>query len=247
MFGISRSAIWAFGVHILTASGAFLAFLSIVSAAEYDFRQSFFWLGLALVVDGVDGPLARKLEVKKWWPHWSGDTLDNVIDYTTYVIIPAFILYQSGLLDQTNALGQKDELASKFYSFTAAAAIVITSAIYYADTRMKSEDYAFKGFPVCWNMVVFALFVVSPYANFSLVFILITAILTFTPIMFIHPGRVKILRPLNLAAFIMWGVSGLIAVYFNLDNPILLDALFIACSVYLFVIGFILQLMGKLR
>jgi phosphatidylcholine synthase len=89
--------------------------------------------------------------------------------------------------------------------------------------------------------------VVSPSANFSLVFILITAILTFTPIMFIHPGRVKILRPLNLAAFIMWGVSGLIAVYFNLDNPILLDALFIACSVYLFVIGFILQLMGKLR
>ena len=104
MFGISKSAAWAFGVHILTASGAFLAFMSIVAAAEYDFRQSFLWLGLALVVDGIDGPLARKLEVKKWWPHWSGDTLDNVIDYTTYVMIPAFILYQSGLLDYTDAL-----------------------------------------------------------------------------------------------------------------------------------------------
>ena len=54
MFGVSKSAVWAFGVHILTASGAFLAFLSIVSAAEYDFPQSFFWLGMALVVDGID-------------------------------------------------------------------------------------------------------------------------------------------------------------------------------------------------
>ncbi len=247
MFGISKSAFWAFGVHILTASGAFLAFLSIVAAAENDFRQSFFWLGMALVVDGVDGPLARKLEVKKWWPHWSGDTLDNVIDYTTYVMIPAFILYQSGLLDQTDALGQKEELMSNFYSFTAAAAIVITSAIYYADTSIKTEDYGFKGFPVAWNMVVFALFVISPSANFSLAIILITAVLTFVPIIFIHPGRVKMLRPLNIAACIVWGVSGLIALYFNLDNPIILDVVFLASCVYLFCIGFVLQLAGKLR
>ncbi|MEM7067530.1 MAG: CDP-alcohol phosphatidyltransferase family protein [Pseudomonadota bacterium] len=247
MFGVSRNALWAFGVHILTASGAFLAFLSIVAAANYDFPQSFFWLGMALVVDGIDGPLARKLEVKTWWPHWSGDTLDNVIDYTTFVMIPAFILYQSGLLDHTNALGQKEELISKVTSFTAAAVIVITSAIYYADTRMKTEDYGFKGFPVCWNMVVFALFVVSPSPTFSLVFIIFTAIMTFVPVIFIHPGRVKILRPLNLVAFVAWGVSGLIAVYFNLDNPIFLDAIFIACSLYLFCIGFILQLMGKLK
>lgn len=247
MFGISRSAIWAFGVHILTASGAFLAFLSIVAAAENDFRQSFLWLGMALIVDGVDGPLARKLEVKKWWPHWSGDTLDNVIDYTTYVMIPAFILYQSGLLDQTDALGQKEELLSKFYSFTAAAAIVITSAIYYADTSIKTEDYGFKGFPVAWNMVVFGLFIVSPSANFSLGFILLAAVLTFVPIIFIHPGRVKILRPLNIGACVVWGVSGVIALYFNLDNPIVLDAVFIASSIYLFCIGFVLQMMGKLR
>ena len=247
MFGLSRDAMWAFCVHILTASGAFLAFLSIVSAAENDFPQSFFWLGMALIVDGIDGPLARKLEVKKWWPHWSGDILDNVIDYTTYVMIPAFILYQSGLLDHTNSLGQKEELISKFYSFGAAAAIVITSAIYYADTSMKTEDYGFKGFPVCWNMVVFALFVISPSPNVSLAIIFITAILTFVPIIFIHPGRVKLLRPLNLAAFLLWGVSGLISVYFKFDNPVYLELVFIGCSLYLFFIGFFLQMLGKLK
>ena len=234
MFGLSRNAIWAFSIHILTASGAFLAFLSIVEAAEKDFRASFFWLGMALVVDGIDGPLARKLEVKKWWPHWSGDTLDNVIDYVTFVMIPAFILYQSGLL-------------GKYASFTAAAVIVITSAIYYADTRMKTEDYGFKGFPICWNMVVFTLFVVSPSEIFSIIVIGISAILTFMPITFIHPVRVKVLQPFNIAAIIIWGISGLIAVYFELDNPFLMDIIFIGASLYLFCIGAILQFIGKMR
>lgn len=247
MFGVSKNAFWAFGVHLLTASGAFLAFLSIVAAAENDFPKSFFWLGMALVVDGIDGPLARKLEVKKWWPHWSGDTLDNVIDYATFVMIPAFILYQSGLLDQTNAWGQREELLSKFTSFTAAAVIVITSAIYYADTRMKTEDNGFKGFPVCWNMVVFALFVVSPSATFSLIFIIFTAIMTFVPAMFIHPVRVKIWRPLSLTAFAAWGCTGLLAVFSELDNPILIDAIFIASSLYLFFVGIVLQFLGKIK
>ncbi len=247
MFGLSKSALWAFSVHILTATGAYLAFLSLVAAAEGDAPKAFFWLGMALIVDGIDGPLARKLEVKKWWPHWSGDTLDNVIDYATFVMIPAFILYQTGLLDQMDASGEKQELLSKFTSFSAAAIIVITSAIYYADTRMKTEDYGFKGFPVCWNMVVFALFVVSPSPTFSLLFILFTAVLTFIPIIFIHPVRVKLLRPLNIAACIAWGVTGLSAVYFSLDNPILVDVIFVASSIYLFCIGFVLQLLGKLH
>ena len=248
MFGLSKSALWAFSVHILTATGAFLAFLSLVAAADGETPTAFFWLGIALIVDGVDGPLARKLEVKKWWPHWSGDTLDNIIDYVTFVMIPAFILYQTGLLDQTDAYGEKQELLSKFTSFTAAAIIVITSAIYYADTSMKTEDYGFKGFPVCWNMVVFALFVVSPSPTFSLVFIIFTAIMTFIPVIFIHPMRVKAFRPLNIAACVVWGITGLAAVYTeNLDNPLFFDVLFIASSVYLFCIGFVLQMLGKLK
>ena len=241
MFGVSRDAIWAFSVHLLTASGAFLAFLSIVACAEKDFRASFFWLGMALLVDGVDGPLARKLEVKKWWPHWSGDMLDNVIDYVTFVMIPAFILYQSGIM-------------GKYASFTAAAIIVITSAIYYADTRMKTEHYGFKGFPVCWNMVVFTLFVVSPLQLLSFLIVVLAAILTFVPVVFIHPVRVKVLRPINLAAMALWSAGGLIAIYFNryaphfdIDIPLWVDAIIVASGVYLFCIGFVLQVTGKLK
>ncbi|MEZ5872011.1 MAG: phosphatidylcholine/phosphatidylserine synthase [Nitratireductor sp.] len=234
MFGISKSALWAFGVHILTASGAFFAFLSIVATAEKDFTKAFLWLGVALAVDGVDGPLARKLEVKKWWPFWSGDMLDAVIDYVTYVMIPAFILYQSGLM-------------GKYFSFTAAAIIVITSAIYYADTRMKTEDYGFKGFPVCWNMVVFTLFIVSPSEILSFVFVCVAAVLTFVPVIFVHPVRVKVLRELTLTVFAVWGAGGLVALYYELDAPHWVDVIITGSGLYLFSIGFILQLTGRLR
>jgi phosphatidylcholine synthase len=240
LFGISRSALWAFGVHILTASGAFFAFLSLVAAAEHDFVKCFFWLGVALIVDGVDGPLARKLEVKRWWPHWSGDMIDSVVDYTTYVMIPAFALYQSGLM-------------GRYFSFTAAALIVITSAIYYADTRMKTEDYGFKGFPVCWNMIVFTLFIVSPSELLSFAFVMVTAFLTFVPVIFIHPVRVKILRELSLAVFAVWALAGLTTLALNistpdaLESPVWVDIVIAASGLYLFSIGFILQLLGKLR
>ena len=135
----------AFSVHLFTASGSFLAFVSLVAASEERWTAMFWWLGLALLVDGIDGPIARKLEVKEILPTWSGDLLDNIIDYMTYVLIPAFALYQRGFMGER-------------LSFLSAAIIVISSAIYYADTGMKTKENFFKGFPVVWNMVVFTLY-----------------------------------------------------------------------------------------
>ncbi|GIL02500.1 MAG: phosphatidylcholine synthase [Alphaproteobacteria bacterium] len=225
---------WAFGVHLLTASGAFFAFLSLVSAAEKDFTKSFLWMGIALFVDGVDGPLARRLEVKKWWPHWSGDMLDAVVDYVTYVMIPAFLLYQSGLM-------------GRYLSFTCAAIIVITSAVYYADTRMKTEDSGFKGFPVCWNMVVFTLMVVSTSPLLSAALVLVIAALTFAPIIFIHPVRVKVMREWTLGVLGAWLAAALISLYYDLDSPLWVDVVLALSSLYLFCVGFVLQVLGKLR
>ena len=148
----------AFSVHLLTASGSFLAFLSLVAASEQRWTAMFWWLGLALFVDGIDGPIARKLEVKEILPTWSGEQLDNIIDYVTYVLIPAFALYQRGLMGEG-------------LSFLSAAIIVVSSAIYYADTGMKTKENFFKGFPVVWNMVVFTLFVIEPgqWTSFAVV------------------------------------------------------------------------------
>ncbi|TPJ43636.1 phosphatidylcholine/phosphatidylserine synthase [Mesorhizobium sp. B2-5-4] len=188
----------AFSVHLLTASGSFLAFLSLVAASEERWTAMFWWLGLALFVDGIDGPIARKLEVKEILPTWSGELLDNIIDYVTYVLIPAFALYQRGFMGEG-------------LSFLSAAIIVVSSAIYYADTGMKTKENFFKGFPVVWNMVVFTLFVIEPGQWVSFAVVVVAGILTFVPINFIHPVRVERLRPINLGMTLLWCAFGALA------------------------------------
>ncbi|TIW18726.1 MAG: phosphatidylcholine/phosphatidylserine synthase [Mesorhizobium sp.] len=188
----------AFSVHLLTASGSFLAFLSLVAASEERWTAMFWWLGLALFVDGIDGPIARKLEVKEILPTWSGEMLDNIIDYVTYVLIPAFALYQRGFMGEN-------------LSFLSAAIIVVSSAIYYADTGMKTKENFFKGFPVVWNMVVFTLFVIEPGQWVSFAVVVVAGILTFLPINFIHPVRVVRLRSLNLGMILLWCAFGALA------------------------------------
>lgn len=225
----------AFSIHLFTASGAFWAFLALVAAAEGRFTNMWFWLGVALLVDGVDGPLARYFNVKSVLPNWSGELLDCIIDYVTFAMIPAFALYQSGFLEE-------------LYSFICAALIVCTSAIYYADTRMKSRDNCFIGFPICWNMVVFTLFVISPGWYIAFVVVIVSAILSFTPVLFVHPVRVQIWRPFTLGAFALWSLSGVVALYFwyyGMDVPSIAKVGIAVSGLYLYCVGFVLQFLGK--
>lgn len=223
----------AFSVHLLTASGSFLAFLSVVAASEMRWTSMFLWLGLALFVDGIDGPIARKLQVKEVLPNWSGETLDNIIDYITYVLIPAFALYQRGFMGEN-------------LSFMSAAIIVVSSAIYYADTGMKTKENFFKGFPVVWNMLVFILFIVEPgeYAAFATV--VAAAFLSFVPVNFLHPVRVKRLRTINLPVFIIWCAFAAIALLYNLDAPQWVKIGVALTSIYLVSIGGVMQIFPNL-
>lgn len=219
----------AFSVHILTASGSFLAFLGVVAAAEHRFVDMFWWLGLALLVDGIDGPIARKVQVKEVLPNWSGDTLDNIIDYVTYVLLPAFALYQSGMIGEP-------------WSFVAAGMIVVSSAIYYADMGMKTEEYFFSGFPVVWNMIVFTLFVIDASAMTAMIVVSVSVVLTFLPINFLHPVRVRRLRSLNLLVFLVWSALGMYALLMHFSTPHWAQIAFAACGAYLYCIGAVLQL-----
>src|SRR5215471_12686262 len=88
----------SFVIHILTASGAALALLALIAAVDRAWSAMFLWLGLALIVDGIDGPLARRFDVARTLPRWSGDTLDLVVDFVTYVFVPAYAISHSGLL-----------------------------------------------------------------------------------------------------------------------------------------------------
>ncbi|MCD2177032.1 phosphatidylcholine synthase [Rhizobium sp. C1] len=225
---VPYAEIRAFSVHILTASGSFLAFLGVVAAAEHRFVDMFWWLGLALAVDGIDGPIARKVRVKEVLPNWSGDTLDNVIDYVTYVLLPAFALYQSHMIGVP-------------WSFVAAGLIVVSSAIYYADMGMKTEENFFSGFPVVWNMVVFTLFVIKASEITAFAVVAVSVFLTFLPINFLHPVRVKRLRPLNLTVFAIWSVLSVAALLLHFESPQWLVWGVVISGLYLYVIGAVLQ------
>ncbi|MGO4831753.1 phosphatidylcholine synthase, partial [Rhizobiaceae sp. 2RAB30] len=195
---------------------------------EQRWTAMFWWLGLALLVDGIDGPIARKLQVKEILPTWSGELLDNNIDYMTYVLIPAFALYQRGFMGEG-------------LSFLSAAIIVVSSAIYYADTGMKTKENFFKGFPVVWNMIVFTLFVIEPGEQVSFAVVVIAGILTFVPMNFLHPVRVVRLRFINLPMTLLWCLFGAIALVQDMHAAEFVKIGIAITGIYLFVIGGIMQ------
>jgi phosphatidylcholine synthase len=174
----------AFGVHLLTALGAALALLALLAAADRRWSLMFVWLGLALIVDTVDGPIARRLHVAQRLPRWAGDVLDLVVDFLTYVFIPAFAIAAGGFLP-----GDMGVLAG--------IVIVTTGALYFADRRMKTADNYFRGFPAVWNIVAFYLFLLRPDPWLTGAAIGALAVLTFVPVVFVHPFRVVRLRALS--------------------------------------------------
>ena len=159
--------------------------------------------------------------------------LDNVIDYVTYVLITAFALYQSGMIGEP-------------LSFVAAGLMVVSSAIYYADMGMKTDENFFSGFPVVWNMLVFTLFVINASEVVAFTIVLIAVVATFLPINFLHPVRVARLRPLNLTIFTVWSLLSGYALLLHFDSPVWLMWAVMLSSAYLFVIGGIMQMYPNL-
>ena len=194
----------AFAVHVLTACGAALALLALLFATGGHWEAMFLCLGLALIVDGVDGPLAREFRVAEVLPRWSGDTLDLVVDFTTYVFVPAFAIIASGLMPDVLAI-------------PSGVIVVITGAIYFADRRMKTDDNYFRGFPAVWNLAAFYLYVLQPPEWIGFAGVVALAVLTFLPVKFLHPLRVARLRWLNVALLAAWGLLALVAVIFGLQ------------------------------
>ncbi|UOA26613.1 CDP-alcohol phosphatidyltransferase family protein [Pseudosulfitobacter sp. DSM 107133] len=183
----------ALSVHLLTATGAVFAMLAMLAAVDAKWDLMFLWLVVAFAVDGVDGPLARKYDVKNNAPEFDGVLLDLIIDYLTYVFIPAFALFKSGLMDG-------------WTGWVAIILITFASALYFADTRMKTKDNSFSGFPGCWNMLVLVIFATQPNFWVSLALVTVLAVAMFLPLKFIHPVRTERWRKLSLPVALAWTV-----------------------------------------
>ena len=186
----------AWAVHVLTASGAVLAFLAFLAAEQGRWRLSLLWLAGALLVDGIDGPLARWAAVLQRAPGINGATLDLVVDYLTYVFVPVILIYREGLLPPS-------------YAAVAIAAILVSSLYTFARTDMKTGDNFFLGFPALWNVIAFYLFILQPGELVGLVLITVFVLLTFAPIHFVHPVRVRGYQPWLAGLAALWGLSSL--------------------------------------
>ena len=181
----------ALSVHLLTATGAVFAMLALREAVKGDWPMMFLWLVIAFAVDGIDGPLARKYDVKTHAATFDGVLLDLIIDYLTYVFIPAFALFESGLLPG-------------WTGWFAIIIITFASAMYFADTRMKTKDNSFSGFPGCWNMLVLVLFATDPNYWITLALVALLAVAMFLPLKFIHPVRTERWRVVSLPMALAW-------------------------------------------
>ncbi|WP_341233446.1 CDP-alcohol phosphatidyltransferase family protein [uncultured Sulfitobacter sp.] len=178
-------------VHLFTATGAIFAMLAMLAAADQEWDLMFLWLVVAFFVDGIDGPLARRYNVKTNAPEFDGVLLDLIIDYLTYVFIPAFALFKSGLMDGWSG-------------WVMIIIITFASAMYFCDTRMKTKDNSFWGFPGCWNMLVLVLFALSPPWWVSLILVTFLAITMFAPLKFVHPVRTERWRVVTLPMALAW-------------------------------------------
>ncbi len=221
---INKDKIAAWAVHGFTASGAVLGFLAIISIFNNDLVGAFLWLGLALLIDGLDGSLARKIGVTDKTPNIDGSALDLVIDYLNYVIIPALMIYWF-------------QFVPPGWEIYIPAGIVAVSLYTFANINMKTADYYFSGWPAIWNILVLYFYILGTNLWINLIVIIILYILTFVPIKFVHPLRVKNLRNYTIFATVLWGASTLKLVTANPNINLFLEekivmAIWILCSIY---------------
>lgn len=220
----------ALAVHLLTGTGAVFAMLAMLEAVQNEWSMMFVWLVVAFAVDGIDGPLARRYDVAKNAPVFDGELLDLIIDYLTYVFVPAYALFKH------------PDLLPGWSGWVAILVITYASGLYFADTRMKTADKSFSGFPGCWNMVVLVLFALKPDYWISLGVVAVLAVAMFLPVKFVHPVRTPRWKALTLPMALAWTCFAGWAAWVDFDPQSWAIWGLGLTSLYLFAAGAVQQL-----
>jgi phosphatidylcholine synthase len=185
-----RAAAW--GVHLYTSLGVLCALLALLAAGAGRLREAFLWLALQVAIDASDGGLARLVDVQTAAPQVDGNRLDDIVDYLTYVFVPAVIVVSADVVPGAAGLA-------------VAAGMLVSSALGFSRTHAKTTDHFFTGFPSYWNIVVLYLvgFRSPPVLNAAV--LLTLAALVFVPIRYVYPSRTPTLRVLTLLLGLVWG------------------------------------------
>lgn len=224
---LRRLAAW--GVHLLTASSAPAGLLALLAADRGDAAAAFGWMAYTVAVDAIDGTLARAVGVKQVLPLIDGTRLDDVVDYVTYVIVPAYALVRMDLLPPA-------------WAVPVACCPVVASALGFCRTDAKTTDHFFTGFPSYWNIVVFYLYALDwrPEVNAAIVVGLAAAV--FVPLRYVYPSRTITLRPLTVGLGLVWAGTLLYAMAHLATVPRVLVVMSLAYPVYYVVLSFALHL-----
>lgn len=225
-----RAAAWA--VHAYTASGAVIAMLAFVAAAEHRFGDVFRWLGLALLIDCTDGTLARAADVKRVLPYYDGARLDDIVDYMTYVVVPIFSLHQARLFPTE-------------WANWVAAAPLLASAYGFCRSDAKTEDHYFRGFPSYWNVVALYAYALQTSPAVTAGWVLLLSALVFAPLKFLYPSRAKYFRRSSIGLGAVWGAVMSYAIWTLPDAPSLLVWASLAYPAYYCGMSFWLQATGR--
>jgi phosphatidylcholine synthase len=214
--------------HLYTASGAVLAFLAARAVIEHDYRTAFFWLGTQIAVDATDGLLARALRVKERTPGFDGAKLDDIVDYLTYVFVPALFVWRAILVPDA-------------WIPWVVSAMLLSSAYGFNRTDAKTADHFFTGFPSYWNIVVFYLLVTGFASIVNAAILVALAALVFVPIRYVYPSRTPVLQwPTNILG-VIWAALMLVMLweYPAVPRTVLLASL--VFPLYYVVLSLILQ------
>jgi phosphatidylcholine synthase len=206
-------------VHLFTALGAVCALFATRAVLAGAWEEVFAWLGLALVIDGIDGTFARMVDVTVRLPRFSGERLDLVVDYVTYVFVPALALLQAGFLQGA-------------FGVLLASLILLSSLFHFSDTESKTEDHCFVGFPAIWNIVAFYVFAFQMPSWIVATLVLACVVGTFVPMRWAHPLRTPLLLPATLAVMVLWGVAACLTVWSGLPASPLMQAILLAAAAY---------------
>jgi phosphatidylcholine synthase len=186
----------AAAVHLFTALGVVCAQLALHAVIAGAYEEAFLWLGVALIIDGIDGAFARAVDVRRRLPQFSGETLDLVVDYVTYVFVPVLALQLGGYF--VGAWG-----------WLLAALILLSSLFHFIHLGNKSEDNCFVGFPAIWNIVAFYIFAFAMPGWAVSGVVLVCIVLTFVPMRWLHPLRVARFRTLNIAMTLLGALAAI--------------------------------------
>ena len=217
-----RNKIPACLVHFLTGSGIIFSFLALVSVIEGNKLQAFMFLGIALIIDIIDGTLARKYKTEINFPNIDGKTLDTIIDYINYIFIPCIMLYSFDYLP-TN------------FKIIIPIIILIVSLYSYVNNNLIDKSFSYIGFPSIWNIVLLYLEILSfnQWINLGIILLLIS--LKFIPIRFVHPMRFSKFHKINIIFLLLLFIVSLTLLVNKLEFELL-------SSLYLFFFNFWLML-----